>query len=72
MEHTIQLTLKLVMVVLDEVQLQSQSVRAHSLTRKVMHGEVSLIAVKFLQALVLGADVVSTGQLIQFNKEGTK
>jgi hypothetical protein len=37
-----------------------------------MHGEVSLIAVEFLKALVLGAYVVSARQLIQFNEEGTK
>jgi hypothetical protein len=37
-----------------------------------MHGEVSLIAVEFLKALVLGAYVMSTRQLIQFNEEGTK
>jgi len=57
------------MVILDQIQFEAKSVRAHTLSGKVVHGEVALVAVKLLQALILGADVVSTGQLIELNEE---
>ena len=84
MEDTVQFTFELLMVyyklinkgllltVLDEVQFQSKPIRADSFSGEVMHSEVALIAVELLKALVLGADIMGTRELVEFNKEGTK
>jgi len=36
------------MVILDQIQFEAKSVRAHTLSGKVVHGEVALVAVEFL------------------------
>lgn len=50
MEELVELGHHLVMLLVDQVQLQSKSLLAYLLSLKVMHGEVSFVACELLCA----------------------
>ena len=60
------------LTVLKKVEFESQAVSAHLISLRIVQGIVGLRASELLLADALDTQVLSFGELVELNEEGTK